>query len=68
VPWEVKQPLLGRDTQKVAAVMMRPAAQLDYRAAAAELKHQGIEVSHTPLHQKVQAWSARKFPIMLIKR
>ena len=36
---------------------MRLAAQLDYRSAAAELKHQGIEVSHTTLHQKVQAWS-----------
>lgn len=57
VPWEAKQPLLGRYTQKVAAVMMRLAAQLNYRAAAAELKHQGIEVSHTTLHQKVQAWS-----------
>ena len=38
--------------------MMRVAAQLNYRAAAAELKHQGIEVSHTTLHQKVQAWSS----------
>ncbi len=36
---------------------MRLSAQLDYRSAAAELKHQGIEVSHTTLHQKVQAWS-----------
>ena len=57
VPWEAQQPLLGRYTQKVAAVMMRLAAQLNYRAAARELKHQGIEVSHTTLHQKVQAWS-----------
>lgn len=57
VPWDAKQPLLGKYTQKVAAVMMRLAAQLDYRAAAAELKHQGIEVSHTTLHAKVQAWS-----------
>jgi len=57
VPWEAKQPLLGRYTQKVAAVMMRLAAQLNYRAAAAELRHQGIEVSHTTLHQKVRAWS-----------
>ena len=37
--------------------MMRLAAQLNYRAAASELKHQGIEVSHTTLHQKVRAWS-----------
>ena len=45
---------------RVAAAMMRLAAQLNYRAAAAELKHQGIEVSHTTLHQKVQAWSSYK--------
>ena len=57
VPWEAKQHLKGRYTQRVAAAMMRLAAQLNYRAAAAELKHQGIEVSHTTLHQKVQAWS-----------
>ena len=58
VPWEAKQHLKGRYTQRVAAAMMRLAAQLNYRAAAAELKHQGIEVSHTTLHQKVQAWSS----------
>ena len=57
VPWESKQGLKGQYTQKVAAAMMRLAAQLDYRSAASELKHQGIEVSHTTLHQKVQAWS-----------
>lgn len=57
VPWDAKQPLLGGYTQKVAAVMMRLSAQLNYREAAAELKHQGIQVSHTTLHQKVQAWS-----------
>ena len=60
VPWDAKQPLLDGYTQKVAAVMMRLAAQLNYRAAAAELKHQGIQVSHTTLHQKVQAWSEGK--------
>ena len=58
VPWESKQGLKGGYTQAVAAAMMRVAAQLNYRAAAAELKHQGIEVSHTTLHQKVQAWSS----------
>ena len=58
VPWEDRQPLKGRYTHKVAAVMMRLAAQLNYRAAAAELKHQGIAVSHTTLHKKVRAWSA----------
>ena len=58
VPWDAKQGLKGRYTRGVAAAMMRLAAQLNYRAAAAELKHQGIEVSHTTLHQKVQAWSS----------
>ena len=38
--------------------MMRLAAQLNYRAAAAELKYHGIQVSHTTLHKKVQEWSA----------
>ena len=37
---------------------MRLAAQLNYRAAAAELEHQGIKVSHTTLHQKVGEWSS----------
>jgi len=32
-------------------------ARLDYRAAAEELSHQGIEVSHTILHQNVHKWS-----------
>ena len=36
---------------------MRLAAQLNDRAAAAELKHHGIDVSHTTLHQKVREWS-----------
>jgi hypothetical protein len=32
---------------------------LNYRAAAAELEHQGnLKVSHTTLHQKVREWSA----------
>lgn len=57
VPWEQQQPLKGKYTQRVAAAMMRLASQLNYRAAASELKHQGIEVSHTTLHQKVLAWS-----------
>ena len=59
VPWEAKQLLKGRYTQAVAAAMMRVAAQLNYRAAAAELEHQGnLKVSHTTLHQKVREWSA----------
>ena len=57
VPWEARQHLKGQYTQKVAEVMMRLAAQLNYRAAAAELKHQGIQVSHTTLHKKVRQWS-----------
>ena len=57
VPWESKQGLTGQYTQKVAAVMMRLAAQLNYREAASELKHHGIQVSHTTLRQKVLEWS-----------
>ena len=57
VPWELKQDLKGQYTRKVAATMMRLAAQLNYRAAASELKHHGIQVSHTTLRQKVLAWS-----------
>ena len=57
-PWEVGQGLRGKYTQQVSATMMRLSAQLNYRGAAAELKHQGIEVSHTTLHRKVQEWSA----------
>lgn len=58
VPWEGKQRLKGRYTQAVAAAMLRVAAQLNYRGAAAELKHQGIQVSHTTLHKKVREWSS----------
>lgn len=58
VPWEGRQGLKGRYTQRVSETMMRLAAQLNYRAAASELKHHGIEVSHTTLHQKVREWSA----------
>jgi hypothetical protein len=57
VPWDSKQDFKGQYTEKVAAAMMRLAAQLNYRAAALELKHHGIHVSHTTLHQKVLAWS-----------
>lgn len=58
VPWEARQDLRGQYTRCVSATMMRLAAQLNYRAAASELKHHGIQVSHTTLHQKVLAWSA----------
>ncbi len=57
VPWEAKQGFKGRYTQAVAKAMMRLAAQLNYRAAASELEHHGIQVSHTTLHQKVRQWS-----------
>ncbi len=57
VPWEARQDLRGQYTRRVSATMMRLAAQLNYRAAASELKHHGIQVSHTTLHQKVLAWS-----------
>ena len=57
VPWEMRQGLKGQYTQHVSATMMRLAAQLNYRAAAVELKHHGIKVSHTTLHQKVREWS-----------
>ena len=59
MPWQVRQRLKGKYTQSVDAAMMRVAAQLNYRTAAAELKHHGnLEVSHTTLHEKVQAWSS----------
>ena len=57
VPWESKQCLKGQYTEKVAGAMMRLAARLNYRVAALELKHHGIHVNHTTLHQKVLAWS-----------
>ena len=58
VPWEARQGLKGRYTQRVSETMMRFAAQLNYRAATSELKHHGIEVSHTTLHQKVRQWGS----------
>ena len=58
VPWEARQGFKGQYTHRVSETMMRLAAQLNYRAAAAELKHHGIKVSHTTLHQKVGEWSA----------
>jgi hypothetical protein len=55
--WDGKQKLLDRYTHRVAEVMCRLAAQLDFREAASELSRQGIEVSHTTLHKKVGIWS-----------
>ena len=57
VPWEARQGMKGRYTPRVSETMMRLAAQLNYRGAAAELGHHGIKVSHTTLHQKVREWS-----------
>jgi len=41
--------LRGRYSKKVAEVMCRLSARLDFREAVDELKRQGIEVSHTTL-------------------
>ena len=56
-PWDVKQKLLDRYTHRVAEAMCRLSSRLDYREASEELSHQGIEVSHTILHQHVRKWS-----------
>ena len=56
-PWDAKQKLLGRYTRRVAEVMCRLVAHLDFREAASELSRQGIEVSHMALQKKVGAWS-----------
>ncbi len=52
-PWEVKQKLSDQYTHRVVEAMCRLSARLDYREASEELSHQGIEVSHTTLHQSV---------------
>ena len=57
VPWDAKQKLRGQYTRRVAEAMCRLAARLDFREASEELSRQGIEVSHTTLHQKVGEWS-----------
>ena len=56
-PWDTQQKLRGKYTHRVAEAMCRLAAKLDYREAADELSHQGVEVSHTTLHNKVREWS-----------
>ena len=55
-PWDRRQKLKGKYTYRVAERMCYLAAHFDYRAAAKELSFQGIEVSHTTLHQKVREW------------
>jgi hypothetical protein len=57
-PWDAKQQLLDKYTRRVAEMMCCLGMQLDFREAADELSRQGIEVSHTTLHQKVGEWSA----------
>ena len=56
-PWDTKQQLKGRYTPRVAEKMCRFAANFDYRSAFEELARQGIDVSHTTLHDKVRKWS-----------
>ena len=55
-PWDAKQKLLDKYTHRVAEIMCRFAAHLDFREAASELSRQGIKVSHTTLQKKVVAW------------
>ena len=57
VPWDAEQKLKGQYTHRVAESMCRLAAYLDFRDAAEELSRQGIEMSHTTLHQSVREWS-----------
>ena len=56
-PWDMKQQLKGKYTHRVAELMCRFAAQLDFRSASKELALVGVEVSHTTLHKKVREWS-----------
>ena len=57
-PWETRQGFKEGFTVGVAETMCRLAAQLHYRAAAKELEHHGIRISHTTLHQKVRQWAS----------
>ena len=56
-PWEAWEGFKSGCTVGVAEAMCRLSSQLNYRAAAKELSHQGINVSHTTLHTKVRKWS-----------
>ena len=58
VPWDIAEGFEDGCTRGVASAMCRLAARLNYKAAAEELSHHGIEVSHTTLHQKVRKWAA----------
>lgn len=57
-PWEATAGFKDGCTIGVASAMCRLASRLNYRAAAEELSHQGIDVSHTTLHKKVGKWAA----------
>ena len=57
-PWEATAGFKDGCTLGVAEAMCRLASRLNYRAAAEELSHHGIEVSHTTLHQKVRNWAS----------
>ncbi len=56
-PWDTKEKLKGQYTHRVAEVMCRLSARLDFREASEELSRQGIEVSRTTLNQNVREWS-----------
>ncbi len=64
-PWDAKLPLSDKYTRRVAEIMCRLAAHFDYRAAA-ELSHQGIEVSHTTLHRWSSTRHIKTFKITLL--
>ena len=55
-PWDATQELRGRYSKTVAQTMCRLSGRLDFRAAADELKRQGIDVSHTTLEQTTEEW------------
>ena len=56
-PWDGASGLRGQYTHAVAEAMCRLCSRLDFREAESELLRQGIEVSHTTLHQMVGKWS-----------
>ena len=57
-PWDERQKLRGKYTPGVVERMCYMVAHFDFRGAAKELSYQGIEVSHTTLHQKVGEWTS----------
>ena len=57
MPWEASEGFKDGYSVGVAEAMCRLASRLNYRAAAEELSHHGIEVSfHTRLHKQVRKW------------